>query len=513
MFRLSKDKQPAQSKCYDVHALDANFDVLAEILSSESLLLRSAWRLLPSLLVIVFFVMGSQETVAEPEDSNSGSPESAPSQDKAKTKIPYEGALPPATPPDGEHGAAQKPVAGWVESASKVLYQRPSPKGPDPIPLEEPKAIFVTGDAPVIQALPGALVFAEKIPSYVRSTMPAEGPFSNSIQTVSGEIQLAAVDRTLNDTKKSEDWMVMKASFTDTKGANWRVEQVLLAPLSSTPVTEPWFGGVAIDVPYHGDTGNGTAAVPRVNCALCSWAWADIYKDDRRVASSALVHVMVTSDTRDDAGDFRYYDYDSTNRPVREVHLVVPPREYLPTPGGFLHVMWENADVVRGTPQEVTSMANEIAEYVPTIELSAVPYLKWDQKEIAVRTGQKYRLIVHNTDPSSFHQFSLHPKPESGGHHDEESMRHSHGGTAGRTGGLWKPEKASDAQEGQADSASPPAPKKVFLPLPQGSTWATMVTFDKAGEYEFMCPVGNHYRRGMSGKFVANDQNMTGSRQ
>lgn len=252
-----------------------------------------------------------------------------------------------------------------------------------------------------------------------------------------------------------------------------------------------------MDVRYHGQTGNGTPAEPLVNCAMCSWGWADVYKNGKRVASSALLHLMVTSDTRNDRDGFNYYGYDSTKRPVREVHLLIPASAHLPSPGGFLHVMWENAEITRGSPEEIKARAAGLEQNIPTIELSAVPYLKWDRKEIHVKAGQKYRLIVHNNDPSSFHQFNMHARPESGGH-GAKSLRHEEGMTAGRTGALWKPGEEHQGHGG----GDPPAPRNVFLTLPQGATWATMVEFEKPGEYPFMCPVSNHYRRGMEGKFI-----------
>ena len=358
----------------------------------------------------------------------------------------------------------------------------------------------------MVQVLPGPAAFPDRIPEHMKTVLPEEIPFSNEVRELEeGSFRAAAYDLTLNDSKQSRDEMAVEISFTDYQGEQWRIEQVTLAPLSPNPVAEPWYGGVAIDVPYHGQTGNGSPAVPEVRCALCSWGWADIYKNNKRVASSAPLHIMLTSDTRGE--DFSYACYDCKEQPVREVHVVVPPSAYLPSPGGFLHIMWENAEWEVGDPDSIAEMAPELEEEIPTIELSAVPYLSWDQNEIRVEVGQKYRLLVHNTDPSSFHQFSLHSHPESAEQAEraEESanrsappMRHDEGGTAGGIGPLWRP----GALPGQ-ESENPPGPESVFMPLPQGSTWATFIQFEEAGEYTFMCPVGNHMRRGMMGKFVA----------
>lgn len=429
-------------------------------------------------------------------------PTTTPSEVVPRT-VPYEGALGPATPPM-RAPATQRPLEPWVQQALGALYERPPTPGPEPIPVATPKAIYVVGRGPVIQAMPGAMPYGDSIPARVREAMPPQGPFSNTVRRMrEGSIRLVAYDRTLNDTRRSRDSMALAVSFTDADGHAWRIEQAALAPLSPNPIAEPWFGGLAIDTLYHGATGNGTPAVPTVTCAMCSWGWADIYRDDERVASSAPLHVMVTSDTRGD--DFAYACYDCTRNPVREVHVVVAPSAGLPTPGGFLHVMWEGAEVRRGTPDAIAAAAPQLAENVPTIELAAAPYLKWDKTEIRVRTGQKYRLLVHNMDPSSFHQIHVHgTKSDAGGHGGGEGIRHTEGETAGGTGALWRPPGPGEQGGGghHGGGSDMPGPRNVFFGLPQGATWATYVQFDEPGEYEYMCPVGNHYRRGMVGRFV-----------
>lgn len=48
--------------------------------------------------------------------------------------VPYEGPLPPGDPPMPPLSPMQKPVAPWVKEALDVWWERPSPKGPPPIP-------------------------------------------------------------------------------------------------------------------------------------------------------------------------------------------------------------------------------------------------------------------------------------------------------------------------------------------------------------------------------------------
>jgi uncharacterized cupredoxin-like copper-binding protein len=414
--------------------------------------------------------------------------------------VPYGGAFGPSDPPLTPEEPIQLPeqLSPAELAALDVWYERPSPTGPAPIAVTPPKAIYAVGKGPVVQILPGPAVFPDKLSERYKVTRPDGIPYSNNTRVLPrGEIRFVAVDRTAYDTKLSLDSMDIEISLTDFEGNEWRIEQVTLAPISDEVIPEPWFGGVIIDTPFHGHTGFASPALPLVRCMMCSYGWADVYKNGKRVRSSALMHVMLTTDSRDDSNNFNYYDYDVTDMPIRQIHIDLFPENHLPSPGGFLHVTWENAEWQIGTPEEIKAIAPEMGEDIPTITLSAAPHLRWDQQEIHVKAGQRYRLLVHNDDPASFHQFYLQSKPMAAEAHAQPSgVHHNETYTAGRIGGLWKP---GDPEYKEGD---PPAPEKVFFPLPQGSTWATFVTFEKPGEYEFVCPVGNHMRRGMHGKFV-----------
>lgn len=52
-------------------------------------------------------------------------------------------------------------------------------------------------------------------------------------------MRFAAVDRTENDTKLSDDFMEFAASFTDEEGNEWEIVQLALA--ASNPVMDPWY--------------------------------------------------------------------------------------------------------------------------------------------------------------------------------------------------------------------------------------------------------------------------------
>jgi hypothetical protein len=388
-----------------------------------------------------------------------GTPPPPPPDPDQVRPIPFDEALPPGDPPPPA-APPPRPLAPWDMAAQDALYERPAPMGPAPIPTRPAKAIYVTaGKGPIYAARPGPTVFAEKVP---RELAVAGGPtseFSNNIAPFPrGEVRWVAFDRTLNDSRMSQDSMAFDANFTDEEGNEWRIVQMRIAPLSPNIVTDPWYGGVAIDTTEHGQTMRGHPAQPLSYCASCSWGWADVWKNGKRVASSALLHVMLTNPVRDPASGWRYKCYDCPPEPPTQIHVEIMPDANLPTPGGFLHVMFENAEVVRGTPDEVAARAPALGPNLPSLMLLAVPHIRWSDTEITMQVGQPVRVSLRNMDPASNHAFMVRTP---------EGLLH--------------------------------------VPLPQGSRWDTAIRFDQPGEYEFWCPVGNHRGRGMYGRFIVTE--------
>ncbi len=373
--------------------------------------------------------------------------------------IPFEASLMPADPPKSAV-PPPRPLPPSDLQTLDVLYKRPSPMGPKPIPRDPPAAILVVGKGPLFWQLPGKPAFAEKYPPEL---LEAEGGMSmfsddNNVELPKGEVQFASFDRTLNDSKLSQDSMAFEASITDHEGNVWDIVQTRVAPVTPDPVGDPWYGSLAIDTLEHGDTHRGHPGEAKTLCAMCSWGWADVWKNGRRVATSAPLHVMLSSDAHDEANGFKYYGYDVSDRPIREVHVVIDPSANLPAPGGYLHVMFENAEVTRGTPDEIAKKAAGRFPSFPDVVINAVPHLQWSETAVEVPVGRRVRLILNNMDPSSFHAFKIR-SPEG----------------------------------------------DVLVPLEQGSQWTTTLAFDQPGEYEFWCPVSNHRNRGMYGRILAGE--------
>jgi hypothetical protein len=211
-----------------------------------------------------------------------------------------------------------------------------------------PKLVQVTGGGPVIQVLPGPFRFADsaaplvaKLPREQRAMMQKmarEGPFSDKVAQVSGKFTGSFIDG-----GKTGDSVAATASFSSQDGARWEVKIDRVAQKDLSP-TEPTFGGVATEIAYHGPTGIHTPLVPAVRSVVSFWGMSRVIRNGQLVAEAGPTHVMFTSDTRGD--DFAYQCWICTDKPVRQLHLMLMPPEGkpYPVPGGILHVMWEESD-------------------------------------------------------------------------------------------------------------------------------------------------------------------------
>jgi hypothetical protein len=369
--------------------------------------------------------------------------------------VPYKGALQPGDPV--QQHPPQRPLTPELMRELDALYERPAPLGPPPILRNPPSAVYAVGGGAIVRARLDRLPYGDSLPPERRVAVNHMGHYSNNVAILPrGEVRFAAFDRVLNDTRLSLDSMAFEASFTDEEGNDWRVLQTRIAPISPTPVTEPWFGGVVVDTPYHGSTKLSTEAEPTLICKMCSWGWANVWKNGKQVAASALLHVMLTTDVRDASVGYRYVCYECRDRPIRQIHLDIYPQSNLPTEDGGLHVMWQNSTYQQGSPDEIARSTPPIAgPGVPSLLINAVPNIRWSNTEISVPVGQPVRLILTNLDPASNHAFMMR---------------------------------------------GPGGP--VYVPLPQGEQWTTMLVFNQPGEYEFWCPVANHRNRGMYGRII-----------
>jgi len=218
------------------------------------------------------------------------------------------------------------------------------------------KMMRVMGGGPVIQILPGPFPFADSAMVVIHDRPPDQqadltkkahmGPYSNNVAKIAGNISLVAIDR-----GASGDSVSGVAEFTAQDGAHWKV--VMDRVQTKDIPFNPRFGGVIMGLFYHGASGVHTPLVPTIQSSLALWAFAHLYKNDRLVTDTAMVHVMLLSRTRR-TSDWALDCWDCSDRPVEELQLQVtsapgaPPFE---APGGFLFVNWEKSSGKAETPK------------------------------------------------------------------------------------------------------------------------------------------------------------------
>lgn len=235
-----------------------------------------------------------------------------------------------------------------------VLTAQPLSAQQEPLGRPVPHSFTISANNPTLQVLPGPAVFADRALAMAADAPPEKrrhlrriaenGPFSNNVREITGEFQGVLVDRGA----RGDEAQATAQFWID--GADWRVVIKDVEP-RGTPPLEPHWGGVAAFRPLHGTSGNHNPFVPLVN-AVAMWGTADVYLGAGLVRADAPVHVMFTSDTRGE--DFRYQCYDCRDHPMQELHMILlpgPETEPYPLPGGFIHIVWEDArmdaDLVR----------------------------------------------------------------------------------------------------------------------------------------------------------------------
>lgn len=209
----------------------------------------------------------------------------------------------------------------------------------------------VTGGGTVIQSLPGPSYFADSARPIVEKAPPEQrrmlemmgrnGPFSDKTAVISGEFRGTFWDRGTT----GRDSVSAVATFRSQDGAQWRAVIDRIMP-EDMPM-EPHWGGVGTDLTYHGATGLGMPFVPQVRTMLSFYGMSQLYRNDQLVDSSAMTHVMFSSQTQGRArgSEYAYLCWDCTKNPIEQLHLMVmpPSGKMYQLPGGIIHVMWQKS--------------------------------------------------------------------------------------------------------------------------------------------------------------------------
>ncbi len=185
------------------------------------------------------------------------------------------------------------------------------------------------------------------------------GPFSNKVKEITGSLNIQVNDKTILDTPESKDTATFNAKFTGPSGNNtYKIELKKLIPVGPH---HQFFGGVGTNLYMHGTTGIGEPLMPNIWSYVTFWGVGDFYKNEEKVDSKRIIHVMVTPRLRDE--NYKL-GFGIAQKDELEIHVIMPPEKVseghpvdspLPTgfelPNGkeqpFLHInFYENIEVM-----------------------------------------------------------------------------------------------------------------------------------------------------------------------
>lgn len=156
-------------------------------------------------------------------------------------------------------------------------------------------------------------------PVDMRSTVPLDGFLR--LQATEGGNRWSHVQNT--------DAVHVLSEF-QAHGARWRVEVDRTMPRHPLGRYTTW-NGVVFDHEMHGDTGIGTAKLPKMKPDIALYGWAKVWRNGELIDRMAFAHVMV-----------------SDRAPMQGVMLEVETedRALLGAPGGYLTAMWHQVDTL-----------------------------------------------------------------------------------------------------------------------------------------------------------------------
>jgi hypothetical protein len=156
-------------------------------------------------------------------------------------------------------------------------------------------------------------------PVNMKSTQPMNG--SITIETWEMGNRWSHVQNT--------DAMKVVANFSS-GGA--RYEVTIDKPMARHPLGRyTTWSGVVYEHEMHGDTGIGTAKLPKMKPEIALWGWAEIKKNGQVISRMTPGHVMVSS---------------SGPLPGIMLELDTEDKALVPEPDGYLHVMWHKIDAL-----------------------------------------------------------------------------------------------------------------------------------------------------------------------
>lgn len=147
-------------------------------------------------------------------------------------------------------------------------------------------------------------------------------PFGSRLQQTTGMVHASVIDRGDQPGGSGDELQFCHATFL------WPDGGTMTVSASGTSRDAP-FGGVALLREIHGDSGWGSSRAPRTLAYLAAWGTAEVFRDGKRLASSAPLHMSVV---RGEGGRLR-------------LDLVLDGDGTQGIPGGFLHVQAAEVDL------------------------------------------------------------------------------------------------------------------------------------------------------------------------
>ena len=187
-------------------------------------------------------------------------------------------------------------------------------------------------------------------------------PFSDNIQSTEGAYDIEVDDVVDVDATTSTDAVnSVNIAFTANDGRKFKIDQINIIHKPEGAGDHSFFGGVGLNKMMHGDTGIGTALMPKMLSYITLWGLVDL-KDATTgevVASNRVVHIMTASRVRNSNLEMIpevTLDKSDHDTWMAETHVILIPQDMdgnpSPVPGtdhGFIHMMWENVELTNET--------------------------------------------------------------------------------------------------------------------------------------------------------------------
>jgi regulator of extracellular matrix RemA (YlzA/DUF370 family) len=187
-------------------------------------------------------------------------------------------------------------------------------------------------------------------------------PFSDNIQSTEGAYEIEVDDVVDVDATTSTDAVKsVNITFTANDGKKFKIDQINIIHKPEGACDHSFFGGVGLNKMMHGDTGIGTALMPKMLAYITLWGLVDL-KDAETgnvVASNRIIHIMTASKVRNPNLEMipevtsDKSDHDTW---MSETHVILIPQDMggnpSPVPGtdhGFIHMMWESVELKNET--------------------------------------------------------------------------------------------------------------------------------------------------------------------